>query len=228
MSRNQLFFQLKITLLLLLTTSIILFSAPTIDTFVSGLFYANSSFLLTKYSWAGFMPQLIKKFMIFFIVLILIMLLLSLSIKKLSAYRKPLGFIFLTLCLGPGLLVNGLLKNFSGRPRPKQIVMFQGEHDYQKVWTISKQCHHNCSFVCGDCAAIISFLCLMFISPYKKTISTIVIVAASFFSGLRLALGAHFISDIVLAWLLIYLVTLSLYYFFYLSKAANPSRINVI
>ncbi|PWB64999.1 MAG: PAP2 family protein, partial [Deltaproteobacteria bacterium] len=40
--------------------------------------------------------------------------------------------IFLLLCviIGPGLIINGILKDHWGRPRPRQIVEFAGRMEY--------------------------------------------------------------------------------------------------
>lgn len=51
-----------------------------------------------------------------------------------SIYRKPMLVFVLTTFLASGLLVNGILKPFWGRPRPCQAQEFGGEWEYRKVW----------------------------------------------------------------------------------------------
>ena len=55
-----------------------------------------------------------------------------------SEYAKPCLVVILTLALGPGLLVNGILKEDWGRPRPADITVFGGSDQYRKVWEPGK------------------------------------------------------------------------------------------
>jgi len=50
--------------------------------------------------------------------------------RRLRAYRQPCLFIAMLLALGPGLLVNGLLKPISDRPRPCELVEFGGVEQF--------------------------------------------------------------------------------------------------
>ena len=62
----------------------------------------------------GIIPALALSFLGLFI------LLLGYFIKRLAAYRKIALYLFLTLAIGNGLVVNGLFKEFWGVPdRPK-------------------------------------------------------------------------------------------------------------
>src|SRR5262245_24310420 len=59
-------------------------------------------------------------------------------------------FLLWSLALGPGLLVNLILKDHWGRPRPSMIAAFGGGSPYVPVWEISDFCARNCSFVAGE------------------------------------------------------------------------------
>jgi lipid A 4'-phosphatase len=49
-------------------------------------------------------------------------------------YRRACALIVLAVMLGPGLLVNGVLKPLWGRPRPVQAELFGGSRPYQPWW----------------------------------------------------------------------------------------------
>jgi membrane-associated PAP2 superfamily phosphatase len=49
-------------------------------------------------------------------------------------YRRRCLFLILAVALGPGLLVNGLLKPGWGRPRPRQVEQFGGPRAFQPWW----------------------------------------------------------------------------------------------
>ena len=59
-------------------------------------------------------------------------------------------FLVSTLALGPGLLVNGILKDHWHRPRPVQVTQFGGDKNYVDWWNPGGGCARNCSFVSGE------------------------------------------------------------------------------
>ena len=65
--------------------------------------------------------------------------------------RRRVYFLLVLLLLGPGLLVNELVKKNSGRERPDDTFMFAGDSKHQDSWT-SRSCKTNCSFVSGHAA----------------------------------------------------------------------------
>ncbi len=61
-------------------------------------------------------------------------------------------FSVASLALGPGLLVNGVLKEHSHRPRPEQTMEFGGPWRFRPLETFDGDCRRNCSFVSGEVA----------------------------------------------------------------------------
>ena len=49
-------------------------------------------------------------------------------------YRRACVLFVLAVALGPGLLVNGILKPLWGRPRPHQVELFGGSQSYRPWW----------------------------------------------------------------------------------------------
>lgn len=190
---------------------------PELDIATSSLFFKNGAFVMTQYHWAVRMPHVVNIIMIITALVLLTGIVVGLCAKRFRQRIKPFSFVLLCFLLGPGLLVNGILKSEWGRPRPYKTTIFQGEKQYQKVWQVSQQCAKNCSFVCGDCAGMFGFIAIAFVANRKRLVCGLVIPIALFFSLLRLSLGRHFLSDMLLAFSLDYLVILILYYFFYLS-----------
>lgn len=129
-----------------------------------------------------------------------------------SRVRTPI-WLLSALALGPGLLVNGLLKANWGRPRPIMIDAFGGDAAHQKVWVVSDWCDRNCSFVSGEASSAAWLVAAALVTP--KAIRPAAIATAVVYAGAlslnRIAFGGHFLSDIVLAWLLCGLVFAVLY-----------------
>lgn len=130
-------------------------------------------------------------------------------------------FIALLYVLGPGLLVNAVLKNFWGRARPDQIIDFGGTATFSPAWVITDQCARNCSFVSGEGsgAAALAIGGLVVLQALRSrlwpgvvvTLQGIVITAAITGAALRVVLGRHFLSDTVFAALLVAVIALLLW-----------------
>ena len=126
------------------------------------------------------------------------------------ARRAALVFLLLSLALGPGLLVNTLLKEHSGRARPVTTVPFGGTRQFTGAWAPADQCARNCAFVSGHAAVSAWPVAGAFIARGRRARRAW--LAAGLLAGLavglgRMATGSHFLSDVVLAVLMVYLVT---------------------
>jgi len=116
----------------------------------------------------------------------------------LGVSRRVGAYLLLSLALGPGLVVNVLLKDNWGRPRPSTIAEFGGPLTYSPPLVFSGQCDHNCSFPSGHAALafwLVSFALLA--PPRRRPLLVAVTVAAGLAVGLsRVAQGGHFVSDV--------------------------------
>lgn len=124
-----------------------------------------------------------------------------------------IAYVGATFALGPGLLVNGVLKTVIGRARPKQIEAFGGDRLFSAAFEPAGQCTSNCSFVSGDVAffaAALSFA-LMLRGGRRRLAVLAVIGVTGLAAFYRMATGAHFLSDVVLAALFCFLIALVLY-----------------
>jgi lipid A 4'-phosphatase len=133
--------------------------------------------------------------------------------KRLRLYGL---FILLCVVLGPGLIINAVLKDHWGRPRPRQIVEFNGKFDYVRPFVPART--GGKSFPCGDSSVgfLMSAGWWLWRRSYPKR------AAASLAAGLmlgtllgigRMAAGAHFLSDVIWSALIVYGVAHALYYY---------------
>ena len=131
---------------------------------------------------------------------------------------RPWVFACACLSLGPGLLVNVILKDHWGRARPADIVEFGGAAHFTPAFQISNQCARNCSFTSGEAAsagmsALVLLVLLWPRAPRGTRIAlalglgTVVLVT----SGLRIMMGRHFLSDVTFSLLFCALITACLY-----------------
>lgn len=122
---------------------------------------------------------------------------------NLSKFKKPAIIFLLTLIIGPGLFINVLGKNFSGRPRPREIIEFNGNWKYKKVFEAGVPGKGH-SFPCGHCSMGFIFYSLFVILREKRKLQAIFWLLFSLLFGFaigiaRMAQGAHFLSDVIWA-----------------------------
>jgi lipid A 4'-phosphatase len=120
-----------------------------------------------------------------------------------SAQVKLSISALISLALGCGLLVNLFLKEFSGRPRPRETSLFGGDLDFVQAGSFAGKCIKNCSFVSGEASSAGWLFCLILLLPERWRISLglpLVIVSA-LIPALRVITGAHYLSDALLGWL---------------------------
>lgn len=119
--------------------------------------------------------------------------------------RAAIVYLIAVFLLGPALLVNGVLKEESGRARPSQIIEFGGTEHYTPPLTIAHQCTHNCSFVAGEPALGFAFVAFGFAAATRRGRRLGIAIGVglgSAFGLLRIAQGGHFLSDVFFAGLL--------------------------
>ncbi|MBD8892119.1 phosphatase PAP2 family protein [Roseibium litorale] len=170
-------------------------------------FWAQDIAFLRHFRELG--PYLVRIIAIACVAVLLLKLLLP-ARSPLVPLRKPL-FLLMSLILGPGVLVNLILKNNWGRPRPVMVDLFGGDMPYQLVWVPSNWCSTNCSFVSGEGSAAMWLLAGLILVAPKAWRWGIVLVWAPIGFQLslnRVAFGGHFTSDTLLSWGLTLLVVL--------------------
>jgi lipid A 4'-phosphatase len=110
-------------------------------------------------------------------------------------------FLLSTLVLAPLLLVNAVLKNSWGRPRPIQVDTFGGDAPYVEVWRITDWCTSNCSFVGGEASSATWFIAVALVLPPRFRAAGVALAVA--YAGLlslnRIAFGGHFLSDVLIS-----------------------------
>lgn len=179
--------------------------SPNIDLSVSGYFHLGGyrRFLGTEWPIFEFLRDL---FRLSYIVAVAVAIAGLIITRDRSRTLLRLAFskwLFLAVCLamGPGVVANLSFKDQWGRPRPRDIVEFGGTKTFTPAFSPSNQCTRNCSFVSGEAASIFTlFFALAFMWPARWRLLVVTGLAAGSAAGLiRIAQGAHFVSDVVFA-----------------------------
>jgi lipid A 4'-phosphatase len=191
------------------TAMLLLTALPQVDLWFSGLFYrAGSGFFLANaapvrllFASAGFIAWALGLFTV------------AAAARHYFGQRTLLGcdaraaiYLALALALGPGLLVNGILKEHWGRARPSQIIEFGGDKQFTPALVPARQCERNCSFTSGHAALGFSLVAVAFLVPdrRRRRLAVATAIAAGSLFGLgRIVQGGHFLSDVVLSGILV-------------------------
>ncbi len=118
----------------------------------------------------------------------------------LFAPRFTLFFASLYL-IGPGIIINCVLKPFWDRPRPIDTIDFGGRFTFVDAWSMGDTIFSNRSFASGEAAAIVCLIPLaFFVHPaWRRSVATLLIGFAALICANRIAFGAHFLSDVLIA-----------------------------
>jgi membrane-associated phospholipid phosphatase len=130
---------------------------------------------------------------------------------------RAAAYLTTAYLLGPGLLVNGILKTYWGRPRPAQVIEFGGTLPFVNWWDPGGTCASNCSFISGEAAAAAWLFGAAMLAPPRWRPLTMSLAAAFFVMTcvLRVAAGGHFVTDVVIGGLSSVIVLLALRPLFY-------------
>ena len=115
--------------------------------------------------------------------------------------KRSAGLLALSLVLGLAMLVHVALKNQWGRARPHDVAQFGGSATFTSPLRPAKQCQRNCSFVSGHAATGFALISIGLLSPTRRRRLWLAAgVASGLLIGLlRIAMGDHFLSDILFA-----------------------------
>lgn len=178
--------------------TVLFFIFPQIDIKTSSLFFHNGGFIF--HPWFN-VARRIFVWIVYSLMLILTINIIWSLICKNRRILNASAFVLLFFAIGPGLMVNVILKNHFGRPRPTYITQFNGKENYQKPWLISRQCDTNCAFPAGEPStafALFSFLIFFRKSKHRCLLGFFLTINWIFFSYIRIAQGGHFLSDVLI------------------------------
>lgn len=130
-------------------------------------------------------------------------------VPKIACCRRKAVFILLFIALGPGLVINVLLKDQLGRARPREVIEYGGSHQFTQVWQHGKA-GKNSSFPSGHAAIAFFMIAPWFVlrDERRKTAFGFLVFGLSFGTlvGIaRIVQGGHFFTDVVWSAGLIYI-----------------------
>lgn len=180
----------------------------------AGFFRAKDPIVLALYNWTPILGRAL------FLIMLLHALLAPWLARALASAGKPdvaercrgpwrnLSAVFVCAALlGPGLVIEGVLKNTVGRPRPVQTVPFGGPMPYQAPFALGNTPDSHRSFVSSHAATGFALMALgLTCRPATRRRWLIIgLMAGSAIGAGRIMQGGHFLSDIVFAFYAVWL-----------------------
>lgn len=121
---------------------------------------------------------------------------------------RAIVLMVMTLALGPGLLVNVVLKDNSGRPRPFYVTQFGGNEAMRPWWDPRGDCDKNCSFVAGESSGAFWTMAGAAVAPphWRAAAYGAALAFGAAVGVLRMSAGGHFFTDVVFGGIVVFLV----------------------
>jgi lipid A 4'-phosphatase len=128
--------------------------------------------------------------------------------RPLLVKGRTIVFLLATIIMSAGVLTNLTFKSYWGRPRPVVVTQFNGAQPFVPWWDPRGSCGKNCSFFSGEGAtAFWTYAPAALAPPAWRPLAY---AGATLFgvvtSGLRMAFGGHFFTDVAIAGLVSFLV----------------------
>jgi len=181
---------------------------PELDLAVARHFYAVVDASNNAFAWRIYPPLMLARDIGLWIGAVLIApAVTALVIKLIQPRRKLLMsgraivFLMATMALGPGLLVNVVLKEHWGRSRPIDVAQFDGSEHFVAWWDPRGDCPANCAFVSGDVSGALWTMAPAALAPpqWRVLAYGAALALGTGMAVFRVMAGAHFVSDVVFA-----------------------------
>ncbi len=138
----------------------------------------------------------------------LVLALLSRRWRRWAPYRSRGIFLFAAMAMGPGVLVNAVFKEHFHRPRPREIVEFNGTAEFERIGQVGRG-EQGASFPSGH-ASMGFFLALpYFFLRSRRPVLAYVCLISGTLGGLAIGMvrvmqGGHFLGDVIASGLIVW------------------------
>ena len=188
---------------------------PQLDLAVAGYFYQFSDSAHNMFRIRVYPPAMLARDVGLWVGTVLIapavaalVVKLILPRRKLMVSGRAIMFLIATMALGPGLLVNVVLKDHWHRARPIDVTQFGGDQHFTAWWDPRGDCPNNCAFVSGDVAGAFWTLAPAALAPpqYRALAYGAALTLGAGMAAVRVMAGGHFVSDVVFAGVFTFLI----------------------
>lgn len=197
---------------------------PELDLRVARYFHSFVDASNNQFAWRIYPPLMILRDIGLWIptllvtaVLVALAWKLILPRRKLLIPARAILFLVVTMALGPGLLVNVVLKDHWGRSRPIDVKQLGGPETFVPWWSTRGDCPNNCSFVSGDVSGAFWTIAPAVLAPppFQAVAVGGALVLGTGMAAMRVMAGGHFVSDVIFAGVFTFLIIWLMYALIY-------------
>lgn len=174
---------------------------PNFDIIISNFFYIFEEGFFWKHSYVAqglsiIVPIGFKLLIVACILNLIYILIKTKNIKQ--VFLSGAFFILISASIGPGLIVNLVLRENFGRAMPIELKTFNGDKEFTRAFVISDQSQDNCSFSSDHAAMGFFFIIIsyLFNGIRAEKAYKIILMFAILVGFCRVALGSSFASDV--------------------------------
>lgn len=188
---------------------------PELDLWVARYFYGFVDSNHNAFAWRLYPPLMLARDIGLWVGTVLVapavvalLIKLILPRRKLLLSGRAILFLIVTLALGPGVLVNGVLKEHWGRSRPIDVTQFGGNEHFVAWWDPRGDCPNNCGFVSGDVAGAVWTIAPAALAPpaWRALAYGVALTLGAGMAAMRVMAGGHFVTDVVFAGIFTFLI----------------------
>jgi lipid A 4'-phosphatase len=175
-----------------------------LDLWITAHFWSpESGFYMKDDLWAEFCHVVFMHLPKFLLPVLLFAMIYPLFKKAYKSAQKKATFLFVVLLIGPGIIVHLVFKEYWDRPRPRDVVEFQGEKQFNPAFIIANQPGKNKSFASGHAGMGFFFIAFAWIARQRRYFWLGMIVGGIVSLG-RMVQGAHFFTDVLTSAFIVY------------------------
>jgi lipid A 4'-phosphatase len=205
-------------LVLFALATLVFTASPEIDLAAAHLFFRDGQWLASERAEVEAFRRL-APIIIFGAPVVAVLLWLLGRFMGRPAGGRAAVVLVLSLALGPGLIVNGVLKEHWGRARPSQVAEFGRDKVFTPALVPTDQCERNCSFASGEAAMGFGLTALALVIGRSVWLIPGLVLGVML-SLVRMAAGGHFLSDVIFGGLIASATGLLVYALVYRRQAA--------
>jgi membrane-associated PAP2 superfamily phosphatase len=188
---------------------------PDLDLAVARHFYRHVDAGNNTFGWRTYSPLMQARDVGLWISTVLVLPAVAALVTKIFLPRRKMLmsgraalFLIATMALAPGLLVNVVLKDHWGRPRPIDVTQFGGDEHFVAWWDPRGDCPKNCAFVSGDVAGTAWILAPAVLAPpqWRAAAYGAALALTAGMAAIRVMAGGHFVSDTIFAGVFTFLI----------------------
>jgi len=147
----------------------------------------------------------------------------SWSIPRFRKWRRVFLFVVLSFAISSGVITNFILKEYWGRPRPRQLLVTGGHQKFEPVLTYDPSSKGK-SFPCGHATTGFFFLGGFFLlRRHRRELARGFLIVGLVFGALlglaRMVQGGHFFTDVVWSGAICWFTALGMYYVLKLDRS---------